>query len=134
MRPLILDGDSLHKIDMLLNFAAENTLSNDHLMKIANGAPPPGDDPRHVVHIPVGFRVVYSEEMHKQDKYRHLSVSVSGERYPAPDSILEILRSFKFEGVPDLSVPADTAFKDIPRAVVYLEKQVRAVSVIQALS
>lgn len=59
----------------------------------------PGDDPRHVALIPVGFRAVFSIT-HSPDGilYRHLSISVTGNKMPNPFAAYTIAELFRFKG------------------------------------
>ena len=61
---------------------------------------PPGDDARHVVHIPLGFRAAFSfTEDPEGDLYRHLSISVEDEaKYPNPIAAFMIADAFGFTG------------------------------------
>ena len=57
-------------------------------------AKPPGDIPGHACTLPVGFKVVYSIENQPGGLYRHLSVSVDGDKWPNEYAVQEIARAF----------------------------------------
>lgn len=57
----------------------------------------PGDDPNHVVNIPIGVRCVFSIDWTPDGWMRHLSVSVTGRgKWPHPVLIGELMRLFEF--------------------------------------
>jgi len=58
----------------------------------------PGDDPNFVMHIEHGFRCVFTYTAVPGGLYRHLSVSVTGPKYPSPAAIAAIAELFEFTG------------------------------------
>ena len=62
---------------------------------------PPGDDPRFVCVLPVGFRCVFSYTQVAKTLFRHLSVSLADaprNRRPNPQQVATIADAFGFTG------------------------------------
>lgn len=77
MRPLIIDDNIRGKLRGLVEYAEGQVLDMDDLLDTYNGERfPVGDDENYVVHIPVGYRVVYSVELQPVGRIGHLSVSI----------------------------------------------------------
>lgn len=93
-RALILDPISRRKILQVMDYADERRRSD----RAQHNGPPPGDDPNHAVHIPIGYRCVYSVDQGPDGHwYRHLSVSVDGAaKWPNPVVMGELLALFRF--------------------------------------
>lgn len=58
----------------------------------------PGDDPAYVLILEVGFRVVYTHTVMKDKHYRHISISIAGQKYPNPMACYTIAGLFGFTG------------------------------------
>jgi hypothetical protein len=67
----------------------------------------PSDDPCFVLHIPDGFRCVFTYTAGNNGSlYRHLTVSVPGERYPSPEATVVIAQMFGFsKGLGAFEIP-----------------------------
>lgn len=79
MRPLVINNDIKEQINKLVAHAEKNPFSMDDLLDAYNKqAPVAGDYAEFTIHIPVGYRVVYSIEKQKKD-VRHISISVDAE-------------------------------------------------------
>ena len=99
MRPLIMDATSDAEVARVLVHARKR--ENWYLITRdgRTGSPPPGDEPRHVVHFQVGFRAVFSVTKPEGDTpFRHLTISVDGPKYPSPEAAWMIARAFGFTG------------------------------------
>lgn len=59
---------------------------------------PPGDNPAYTLLIEVGFRAVYTTTVIKGDRFRHLSISVDGPKYPNQIAAFTIATMFGFTG------------------------------------
>ncbi len=64
---------------------------------------PPGHMPQHILEIPHGFRSVYSQTHIEQQRFRHLSVSVTQAeedkaKYAHPECVIMIAKLFGFTG------------------------------------
>jgi hypothetical protein len=99
MRPLIVTAATLEAIDKVRSYAEENPISHDEMIKIREGtSKPPGDNPKFVVHIDMGYRVVFTVEHHPR-KMRHISVSVDAPGKLVPiASFAHISKPFGFKG------------------------------------
>lgn len=126
MRALLLDEDARAKIQGVLEFAHKP----ENYYIIGPGGfslqRPPGDDPRHVVHLNT-FRCVFSVSKADGKLWKHLSVSVPGNKYPNPFAVYTIAQEFGFTGWDGNSEvpPVDWAGR--------LEQEVRAVVLAQEL-
>lgn len=77
MRPLHIGPDEKMLIARLEAYARENIIDHARMMRIMNRSEPPiGDNYHHVISIPHQYRVVFSYEIHKKKRYRHVSVSI----------------------------------------------------------
>lgn len=77
MRVLAINEAVQAEIDDLVRYAEQHPYSMDDLLDMYNGfLPPAGDNPNHVIHIPFGFRVVYSIEKQVKGNVRHASISI----------------------------------------------------------
>ncbi len=123
MRALITDAKTRDAAARIVAYAAapQNRLTVPLIEETIAGARRPiGDDPRHVLHIPMGFRCVFSIDQGKSGEgwYRHLSVSVDGDKMPHPMAVEEIMTFFGFTG-------------GMEECLIYMEKEPRAVNVMQ---
>ncbi len=105
MTSIMVTGDfQKQAVQDLIDYSTEYPTSYEDLKKINAGEIPcAGDDPLHIMFIPLDIKVVYSHEEQKyKDKpimCRHISVSVKTEgRYPHPRAVDAILEMFKFRG------------------------------------
>jgi hypothetical protein len=107
MRPLILDEIQKAKVKEVVDFARTNLYYPFKSETI------PGDDARHVVNIPVGYRCVFSITVTPDGKHwRHLSISVpKREKYPHPAAACVIADLFGFTGY-DADHPSETPPRD----------------------
>jgi hypothetical protein len=75
---------------------------------------PPGDNPAFVVMLEHGFRTVYSRTVMPSGKnftgkhFRHLSISVEGEKYPNPTAVFTIAVMYGFTGAEESTSVKDT--------------------------
>jgi hypothetical protein len=111
--------------------------ARDHEYLVAGDVLVPGADSRHVLHLAVGYRVVFSFTRHRGQLYRHLSISVSGDdtRFPGPAAVVEIATLFGFQRQPPLDaygLPAgwSIALHQAEGAVVVLEPLPQAQEVV----
>lgn len=59
---------------------------------------PPGDKPKFVMHLEVGYRVVYTLTAMTKGKFRHISISVPSSKYPHQVAAFTIATMFGFTG------------------------------------
>ena len=91
-RGLLIDEDARAGAARVIAYAKE------HPYRISI-TPVPGDVPEHVLHLQVGYRVVFSFTRSLEgDLLRHLSVSVSGPNFPNPYAVWMICELFGFTG------------------------------------
>jgi len=97
MQALLIGPEEKRKVQAVLDYAERNIIDHKLLMRMANGTLPPiGDNPNFVCTIPKDHRVVFSYEIHKGRKARHISVSVANEKFPHPQAVNLILKEFGF--------------------------------------
>jgi len=126
MAALLIGTDEKAQIKELKEFAEANVISFENLMKLANGfGQPIGDNPNFVAEFPIGFRVVFSYEMQKVRKTKHISITHKGRLPPIP-AVNMLLEEFGFlHKVEDLKNSEDqTAF-------IWIEEEVNAVNVVE---
>jgi hypothetical protein len=109
MRALIIGPDEKTKIATLLAHAEKHVVSMSQVIRAANNGKVVGDDPANVCLIPRGFRVVFTYEMQKKRKARHISISVEADpkivagsdsdRFPHPAAVNAIITEFGFKGI-----------------------------------
>jgi hypothetical protein len=61
----------------------------------------PGDKPEYVIETEFGFRVVFTithAPFHKPDPFRHMSISVPGDKFPHPVVVWTIAHHLGFTG------------------------------------
>jgi hypothetical protein len=110
MRPLLISDEVKARVKEVVDFASGNFYYPGKSETI------PGDDPRHVVEIPVHYRCVFSLTVDPKGKsWRHLSVSIpKKEKYPHPVSTFVIAALFGFTGYdidhPSAAPPPDWFF------------------------
>lgn len=97
MSPLIFDTTTKEKIKNLCDYAIENQYTLEDMRKMSEGEKPPvGDNPKHAMLIPVGYRVVFSLEHHPMGACRHISISVTTGQYPSIGAVNAIIGMFGF--------------------------------------
>lgn len=124
MRLLALGEGEKEMIRGLRDHAESNPITNDQMLKLANGLGEPiGDNPNFQIQLPVGYKIVYSEEFHKNNLMRHMSVSVDAkDKWPHPVAIGVLMEEFGFKG---------TVFDIHPFTSIYKEEEFQAINVIQ---
>lgn len=91
LRPLVLDDAAKAEAARVVAYAM------DHPYRPRAGGRPPGDDPGHVAMLNT-YRAVFSFTELSGATFRHLTVSVPGERYPNPAAAFAIADLFGFTG------------------------------------
>ncbi len=99
---LIMDDEVQKSIKTLINYAENHVVSYERMVEMneqmKNDEPTEtiGDNPNHVVDLPLGFRVAFSIEVHPIGECRHISVSVNDEQ-PSTHDLLLVLGYFGFK-------------------------------------
>lgn len=89
MRALIIGPEQTQEIRRVVEHAERNYYEP--------GMSLPGDDPAFVVHVPDGFRCVFTITRYQGQLYRHLTVSVPDpEKYPSPEATVVLAKEFGF--------------------------------------
>ena len=123
MRALIIDEKSRVDINKLIDFSKIHQYKIDDLKKVMEGLQEPaGNCPDHVIHLPEGFRVVYSIEEQPKGLCHHLSISVDGNLYPSEVAVQEIMKEFGIK----TKISQCTS--------VWIEKEVRAINILDLIS
>ena len=124
MRPLIIGERERAQIKKVLAHADVHRASIHDLIAIVKGnREPPGNDPAFTVHLPVGYKVVFTIEQQPIGWCRHLSVSVATAGcYPATEAVEALAEAFGFRH----------KLKDQQWSI-GLEKSVQAVNIIEKL-
>jgi hypothetical protein len=97
VKPLLINEKILADIAAVRDYALEP----ENLYDPGQSPQPPGDDPRHVVLVPVNFRCVFSITRWPDDDqlYRHLSISLfERDAYPNAAAAFMLAESFGFTG------------------------------------
>jgi hypothetical protein len=95
MRMLVMDDMAKAKVKHVLDHA----LDPAHYYRPHKDARVPGDDPRFVAHLDVGYRCVFTITEEPSGKiFRHLSISVDGKDMPNPLAAYSIADMFGFTG------------------------------------
>ena len=97
-RRVLLIGDMERTaIKNLMFYAENNKLSYDKMKKImARKMPPPGDNEKYVITIPLNFRIVFTIEQHPGGWFKHLSVSIPNKnKAPHPNAVEMIMAEFE---------------------------------------
>ncbi len=92
MRALVLNDEITQKIKTQVAWA--NDPANWYQPE--KDAEPPGDNPAYVMMLEVGYRVVYTMTVAKGQRFRHLSISVDGPKFPSPEAAFTIATLFGF--------------------------------------
>jgi len=109
MRPLVIDPSIESAAQRIVKYAESNEYHPGKSETI------PGDDPRHVLIIPLNYRCVFSitVDEDKGEKYRHLSISVPPrDKYPHQLAVREIAKLFGFTGAPKHPIEKVNAFPE----------------------
>jgi len=97
MRVLIIDDGVREQIRKVVDYAHAHVISFHDLMRVMKGqGPVPGDNPEFVLHIRMGYRCVFTIDEQLKGKMRHLSVSVSGTKWPNEHAVKELAKEFGF--------------------------------------
>jgi hypothetical protein len=92
IRPFIIDDETRARVAEVVKFAENNWY------RPGQSENPPGDDPRHTILFPFGYRCVFSITVVRDLLFRHLSVSVPSKDYPNPIIFYAIAELFGFTG------------------------------------
>lgn len=94
MSILVINEEIIKEIKKLVEYAEANILTIDDLLDIQNGDKEiVGNLEQHMIHIPMGYKIVYSVEMQPAGKCRHLSMSVNSKSgLPIPEAAKEIMQ------------------------------------------
>ena len=119
-RALVITEKEKVDIQKLIDYAENNIITIEMLHLMVNGTvQPSGDNPNHVIYIPMGYRVVYTIEQQPMGLSRHISISVDNPGfYPNAIAIDAIIKEFGYKGT----------HKDCH---VYTEREINAVNLIQ---
>lgn len=103
MRALIIDGDARLRIKALYDYAIAHPFTMDDVLdriSPTKPTPPPGENPDFVIHLAVGYKVVFSIENQPQvGDICHISISVdAADKLPQPFAVEEIMKEFGFPG------------------------------------
>ena len=95
MRALLIDDAAKQAVQRVSDFAA----LPENWYRPGQSTLVPGDDPRFVAHLEYGFRAVFSITKTQDGLiFRHLSISVDGEKYPSVVAVCAIAQMFGFTG------------------------------------
>lgn len=94
MIPLVIDIEAKEAIGRVRTYAEDP--ANINVLSDHPTSPAPGDVPAHVIHLQVGFKVVYSVDLDKEGRrWKHLSMSVAGPgRVPHPEAVKMVCKEF----------------------------------------
>ena len=95
MRPLVIDEQVKVKIAKFVEWANQ---PGNWYRPTASNTEPPGDNPAYVLMLEHGFRCVYSMTVMPDGRYRHLSISVEGSKWPNELAAFTIAAMFGFTG------------------------------------
>jgi hypothetical protein len=98
---VIIDENIKLKIKQLMMFAEKFVVTTEQLKLMIQGVLNPiGNDPRHFMIIPSGYRVVYSVEEQPRFLAKHISISVKKKgMYPHIEAVNEIISEFGFHKI-----------------------------------
>lgn len=98
MRVLSIGQAEKKVIGQLVAYAESHRIGIHRLFAIMRGSErPPGDDGNFVCHLPHGFRCCFTIEQQAIGWCRHLSVSVSGDKYPNENAVAFLAKEFGFK-------------------------------------
>ncbi len=122
MRALIINEEVKARIAEVIAYARRNVVTPEEGQKTIQTDNAVGDEPGHVCRIPDGFRCAFSfDEVPQMGLCRHLSVSVSGDKWPHEVAVSEIAKLFGIQFDPQKP----------GKCAMWLEKDVRAVNLLQ---
>lgn len=109
---LIWNDEVTKAIQRMIDYAHAHQLTYAELQDTVQGKRAAIGDANlnHVLMIPIGFKVVYSEENQKQGLYKHLSISYEGKQPPFP-AVRMLLEAFKFRNKIDLAIDLEKNIK-----------------------
>lgn len=97
MRPLIIGQEEKLQLSTLRQFAEYHPYSMDDMLDVKNGElAAPGLVREYQRLIPFEFKVVFTVEEHVKGKYRHLSVSIPGGKYPSIEAVGILMEELGF--------------------------------------
>lgn len=132
IRPLIIGDIERGNLQKLKEYAEANPISMEDLKSTVVGAKPPiGDDARHAVYLPVGYRVVYSVEQQMPGIMRHFSISVPEKgKFPNMHVVNELIGILGFKEKVD---PKQPLSNERPREFfVWIEHQ-QAINILEIM-
>jgi hypothetical protein len=96
MRAMIITDEVQARIKEVMRYAEKHIFSMDDMLDIMNKQrEPPGNDPNHVVHIPIGYKVVFTMDNQNIGICKHISISVDRpDKLPNPIVVENILQEF----------------------------------------
>lgn len=99
MRVLILTQESRDGIRDLIAYAEAHPITCGELAGyVENPSRAVGNNPNHVVHVPIGFRCVFAIEEQPVSRCRHLSISVDTDAMlPHPAAVAELMEAFGYD-------------------------------------
>lgn len=123
---LAITPETKDRIKEVISYAVRHPIRVEKDKPVKNA----GNDPNHIIQLPVSYKAVYSIEEQKGPdgkfyKLRHLSVStITPERYPNPAAFEAILEAFDFR---------NTKIKN-GKLFVWNETEVRAINCLELLN
>jgi hypothetical protein len=94
VRPLVINDEVKANISRVVDYA----FLPENYYEPGVSPQPPGDDARHVVLIPFGFRCVLSITKHDGQRFADLSISVDSMKYPNQFATWMLADLFGFTG------------------------------------
>jgi hypothetical protein len=94
MRALIIGPEEQAAIAKVVAYAMEP----QHWYTPGPTALTPGNNPEFTAHVPDGFRCVFTITLYEGEEYRHLTVSVDGNKglLPSPEACVALAKEFGF--------------------------------------
>lgn len=114
---ILLWSDGMtQQVDAMVEHAHANPVTEEQVRETILGKRQAiGDSsPAHVIHIPMGFKVVYSEEYQPKGLYRHLSISYQNRSVrstPPLPAVNMILKAFKLRNQIDGAIDLNKNIK-----------------------
>ena len=99
MSAMIITEEVSARIKEVVHYAEKHIFSMDDMLDIMNKQrEPPGNDPNHVVFIPIGIKVVFTMDKQNIGICKHISISVDRPgKLPNPLVVENILLEFGIE-------------------------------------
>lgn len=96
---MIITDEVSTRIKEVVRYAEKHIFSMDDMLDIINKQrEPPGNDPHHVVYIPIGIKVVFTMDKQNIGICKHISISVDRPgKLPNPLVVENILLEFGIE-------------------------------------